>query len=250
MKIAYVTINNPYNYKSWSGLNYNIYRCLKNSGNQVECIGPLNRWLKLFYIPKRFILKLVGVKYDADRLIKLSNNYSSQVQKKILNKKYDLILTSDTNTVSFLKTNIPVVIWIDTSFQSWYNHYYSGINISKKTLIDGNINEQKAITKSKKIFVTSHWAKNEILKFYNCNRRKINVLPFGSNLDFNPMLSKIKKKKCNFKNKKCRIVSIGVDWDRKGFDRTIKICNLLRSKGLNTTLTLIGATKKKNYQSG
>ena len=54
MKIAYITIHNPFDYKSWSGLNFNIYKCLKQSGNNVECIGPLNQFLKLVYIPKRF----------------------------------------------------------------------------------------------------------------------------------------------------------------------------------------------------
>ncbi len=245
MKIAYITIHNPFDYKSWSGLNFNIYKCLKKSGNNVECIGPLNKLLKLVYIPKRFLFNLFKIKFDVDRQIVISKNYSTQVQNKIYKKKYDIILTSDTTTVSYLKTEIPIILWLDTSFHSWYEHYYSNLKVSKKTYIEGNVCEQKAIDKSKKILVTSLWAKKEILKYYKCSSKKIKVLPFGSNLDQNVTFSKIKKKKFNFSQKKIQIASIGVDWDRKGFDRTIKICNLIRSKGLDLNLKLIGAIKKK-----
>jgi glycosyltransferase involved in cell wall biosynthesis len=246
MKIAYITINNPFNYRSWSGLNYNIFKCLKYSGNNIDCIGPLNRSMKLIYIPKRYIFNLFKIKFDVDRQIVLSKEYSSQVQKKIFNKKYDLILTSDTTTVSYLKTETPIVLWLDTSFQSWYNHYYSNLKISKKSLREGNICEQNAINKSQRILVTSVWAKKEILKFYKCNPNKIKILPFGSNLEYNFSLSKILKTKFKSSKKVCEIVSIGVDWKRKGFDRTIKICKLLKSKGLNISLKLIGAKSSKN----
>ena len=164
MKIAYITINNPKNYRSWSGLNYNIYKCLKSAGHEVFCIGPLSRNLKIFYVLKRIIFGFVGIKFDADRTVKLSKYYSKQVENKISDRKYDLIVTSDTSTVSYLKTNIPIVMWLDTTFQSWYKHYFSNHNVSQQTLIEGNLCEQKALDNSSIVFVTSNWAKNEIFK--------------------------------------------------------------------------------------
>jgi len=244
MKIAYITINNPKNYTSWSGLNYNIYKCLKSAGHSVTCIGPLKKNLKIFFVIKRMIYGFIGIKFDADRSISLSKYYSSQVSKKILNKKYDLILTSDTNSIAYLNSNLPIVLWLDASFKSWYKHYFFDQLISKKTLKEGNLNEQKAFNKSSQIFVTSKWAKNQILKFYNCSQNKIKILPFGSNLELNPSLRKIL---INKKNRKiCKIISIGVDWERKGFDRTINICKKLKSKGLNLELRIVGPKISKN----
>ena len=242
MKIAYITINNPKNYRSWSGLNYNIYKCLKSAGHEVFCIGPLSRNLKIFYVLKRIIFGFVGIKFDADRTVKLSKYYSKQVENKISDRKYDLIVTSDTSTVSYLKTNIPIVMWLDTTFQSWYKHYFSNHNVSQQTLIEGNLCEQKALDNSSIVFVTSNWAKNEIFKFYECTKRKVNILPFGNNLELNPSLKKILNKKKN--EQKCKIISIGVDWDRKGFSRTISICDKIKKKGLNVELIIIGPEKK------
>ena len=170
MKIAYITIHNPFDYKSYIRLNFNIYKCLKQSGNNVECIGPLNQILKLVYIPKRFF-NLFRIKFDVDRQIAISKNYSTQVQNKIYKKNFDIILTSDTTTVSYLKTEIPIILWLDTSFYSWYQHYYSDLKVSKKTYAEGNICETKGTDKSK-ILVTSLWAKKEILKYYKCNPKK------------------------------------------------------------------------------
>ena len=245
MKIAYITINDPKDYKSWSGLNYSIYKSLKSAGNDVVCIGPLNQKIKIFYVIIRYIYSLFGIKFDADRSVILSKYYCAQVKKKINNQKFDLILTSDTTTVAYLDTNIPIVIWLDTMFQSWYSHYYSKKKISQKTYEEGNLCEQNAINKASNILLTSQWAKNEVFKFYKCKKNKINVLPFGSNLENSPTLGKITKKKYTIKDK-CKIISVGVDWERKGFVRTIGICNLIRKKGLNVELTIIGASTNKS----
>jgi len=245
MKIAYITINDPKDYKSWSGLNYSIYKSLKSAGNDVVCIGPLNRKIKIFYVVVRYIYNIFGIKFDADRSVLLSKYYCNQVKKKINNLKFDIILTSDTTTVSYLDTSIPIVLWLDTMFQSWYAHYYSKKKISHKTYRDGNLCEQNAIDKASNILLTSVWAKNEVLKFYKCKKNKIHILPFGSNLEISPSLDEIIKKK-NITKDTCKVISIGVDWERKGFARTINICNLVRKKGLDIRLTIIGACKSKS----
>tara|TARA_B100000427_G_C15514110_1_gene597480 strand:+ start:2367 stop:3539 length:1173 start_codon:yes stop_codon:yes gene_type:complete len=245
MKIAYITIRDPFNYSSWSGLNYNIYKCLKLQGHKITCIGPLKQDLKIFYVAKRIFLNLFGIKFDADRPINLSKNYSKQVEKKIKGKNFDLIITSDTNSVSFLDTKIPIIVWLDTTFKSWYNHYFSGKKIFKNSIFEGDYCEQRTIKKSSKIILTSKWAMNDLLKYYKCSKRKINILPFGSNLEVVPSFSKIKKK--NYKKNKCRLISIGVDWNRKGFDRTINICKNIISKGLDVELHIVGPYKAKKY---
>ena len=46
----------------------------------------LNQILKLVYIPKRFFFNLFRIKFDVDRQIVISKNYSTQVQNKIYKK--------------------------------------------------------------------------------------------------------------------------------------------------------------------
>lgn len=240
MKIAYVTILNPKDYLSWSGLNLNIYRCLKKN-NQIDCIGPLNRFPKLFYVIKRIIYSLFKVKFDADRVVTLSKYYSYLVKKKI-KKKYDLIVTSDTATVAFLKTEIPIIIWTDVMFSTYFKHYFSKKKIHPKTIKDGNEIDNLISNKASAIFLTSEWSKKDAIKKYNIPKNKIKILPFGSNIEMEPSLKKI----IFYKNqrKKCKIITIGVDWRRKGIDRTISICKLIKKK-IDIELTIVGSANSK-----
>ena len=124
IKIDFVTRLDPLNITHWSGLNFFIYKCLKDLGFEVHFIGPLSNKLRYIYILKKFFLSLFQIKFDIDRPINVSKNFSYQVQKKILNHKYNLLFTTDATVVSYLKTNIPIIIWHDMDFLTYFFHYF------------------------------------------------------------------------------------------------------------------------------
>ena len=56
----------------------------------------------------------------------------------------------------------------------------------------------------------------------------------------------MKEKKIKTIKKKClNLVSIGVDWERKGMDKTIRITKYLNNKGFKTRLKIIGGLNNK-----
>ena len=67
MKIAYLSIDDPKDYVSWSGLKLNIYKTLKYLKHEIEIVGPLKDQKRLPYIVKRELLKLFNFKYDSER---------------------------------------------------------------------------------------------------------------------------------------------------------------------------------------
>ena len=240
IKIAFVTRLDPLNIHQWSGLNFFIYKCLKKLGFEVHLIGPLNNKLRYIYILKKIILSLFQIKFDIDRPIKVSKNFSQQVQKKILNYKYNLIFTTDTTVVSYLKTKIPIIIWHDMDFLKKKK--------SLQNLHDGFVCEKNSYTKAKKIILTSYWAKNQAIKRYNTQKKKIEVLEFGANLLSIPKRRNI----INNINKKshaeiCNLISVGVDWERKGMDKAVQLVKIMNSKGLKTHLNIIGPKSPKNF---
>ena len=109
--------------------------------------------------------------------------------------------------------------------------------IHKKSFYEANNLEKLALTKASKIIVTSKWSKEETIKNYNICSKKIEIIPFGSNLD--QYKKKFKEKK---KDNKINLVSIGVDWNRKGMDKSIEITKILKNKGIDITLDIIGST--------
>jgi len=246
--ILYATRLDPNNIKSWSGTTFFILKCLK-SYFSVTSVGPLNNRIRIFYIFKRVFFSLFGIKFDIDRPILCAKDFSNQIQKKIKNINYDAIVTSEPYLISFLKTNKPIYVFTDLTFNTYYKHYFYNKKIHKDSLLDGNYCEQIALNKCKKIILTSHWAINHAVKSYYIKNAKFAYLPFGANLKFVPP----KKKLFNIiKNKKfdvCNFISIGVHWERKGMDRAVNLVNKINEKGQQAKLYIIGAKPINNNQN-
>ena len=246
--ILYATRLDPNNIKSWSGTTFFILKCLK-SYFSVTSVGPLNNRIRIFYIFKRVFFSLFGIKFDIDRPILCAKDFSNQIQKKIKSINYDAIVTSEPYLISFLKTNKPIYVFTDLTFNTYYKHYFYNKKIHKDSLLDGNYCEQIALNKCKKIILTSHWAINQAVKSYDIKKAKFAYLPFGANLKFVPP----KKKLFNIiKNKKfdvCNFISIGVHWERKGMDRAVNLVNKINEKGQQAKLYIIGAKPINNNQN-
>jgi glycosyltransferase involved in cell wall biosynthesis len=104
-----------------------------------------------------------------------------------------------------------------------------------------NINQ--GIAADKRVFenaahcmVASEWTKQSAIKDYHIPAEKITVAPLGANLDAIPALHEIKKEK----NKICRLLFIGVEWERKGGQIALDTFYMLQKNGTPVQLTIIG----------
>jgi glycosyltransferase involved in cell wall biosynthesis len=247
--ILYISRLDPHDLKSWSGLNYFILRCLKKKKFKITVIGKLSNRIRLFYIPKRYFFSKFNIKFSIDRPISVAKDFACQINKKIKNLKYDAIVTSDSNAISFLNTKKPIFLWTDLTFSSYYKHYFSNLKIHKDTLLHGNFCQKLALKNSYKIILTSKWAVNEAIKKYSISKKFFHVLPFGANLIYPPKKSFVIKNILNKKFDICKLITIGVDWNRKGIEKSINLAKLMNEKGQKTKLYIIGAKKLNNLRS-
>lgn len=240
MKIAYLSIDDPKDYISWSGLKLNMYKTLKKLNHEIKIVGPFKDEKRIPFILKRETLKLFKIKYDSERKDILSKLYANKINNFVNKNKIDLIFTSDTYLVSHIDTHIPIILWLDVTYKTYYEYYFKGEKLHRKSFLEANNLEKLALNRAKIIILTSQWSKEETLKNYKISSKKIKVIPFGSNLGELKILKKKKKYKKNYLN----LVSIGVDWNRKGMDKTIKIIKYLNDKGIDANLSIIGSTNK------
>lgn len=248
--ILYISRLNPYDLKSWSGLNYFILKCLQKQKFKITVIGPLSNRIRLLYVLKRFFFSKLNIKFSIDRPIAVAKDFAHQIQKKIKKIKYDAIVTSDSTVISFLKTKKPIFLWTDLTFSTYYKHYYNNLKIHPETLLHGNICQKEALKNSHKIILTSKWAAQEAAKNYLIKKNYFHILPFGANLIYSPKKSLVIKniKKKNFDI--CNLITVGVNWDRKGIEKSIDLANIMNKKGQKTRLYIIGAKKPYNLRFG
>lgn len=245
-KILYLTRLNPNDLKAWSGINYFIFKILKKHFDVIS-VGPLSNRVRYLFLLKRFFYSFFKIKFDIDRPILVAKDFAQQIEKKIKNIHYDAVVTSDTYLVSFLKTSKPIFIFTDMDFATYYNHYFSNLNISKKTLLDGNFCENLSLKKSRKIILTSDWAIRSCSRFYKIPKKKFIKLPFGANLLKLPIKKKLFKNIRIKSQKICNLISIGVHWERKGMDKAVELVTKMNEKGLSSKLFIVGAKVPNNY---
>jgi glycosyltransferase involved in cell wall biosynthesis len=243
--ILYLTRLNPKNIFSWSGSNYFLLKALSQN-YEVKIVGPLSNRVRFFFLFKRFFFSLFNIKYDIDRPILVAKDFAKQIEKKISENEYDFILATDTYLVSFLKTLKPIYIFTDCLFGTYYSHYFKEQSVHKQNYEEGNYCERLSIVRSKKIILTSYWALYDAVRKYKISKDRLVYLPFGANLKSIPkkkeILGNIKKKNMKI----CNLISIGVNWERKGMTKAIELVEKINEFGQPSKLYIVGAKPEKN----
>ncbi len=245
MKIGYITNSNARDKTSWSGLHNYISKSLEKHCGDVIYLSPIKTFLKK---PLNALSK--GVKiltnnshtFAGQHTLLLSKEYSLYIQRFIKNHNIDVIFAAAASTeLASLKTNIPIVYLSDATFKLVQDFYPELTNLFEFSKRQGNKIEELALHKSSLAVFSSDWAAQSAINDYKVNPEKILVLPFGANIDSVPTIDEIVTNKISGnKNNLCKLLFIGVNWERKGGDIALKVFELMKSKDINCHLTICG----------
>lgn len=242
MKISYVAVYDANNVNSWSGLGYHIAKSLENASNQVEYIHKLNSSWKYALKLKQFAFNTLGKEFLWEREPVVLKGYAATVKKQ-LNQKTDIIFSPGTLPVAYLDSKKPIVFYTDSIFAGLIDYYPSFSNLTRSTIHNGNAAEQEALNRCSMAIYSSTWAADIAVRHYKVNPAKIQVLPFGANIEskrsYTDIAAAVKSRPAN----KCVLLFLAVDWERKGGDKALKIAQLLNESGLETELHLVGIKK-------
>ncbi len=248
LNIAYITKENSRDKKEWSGTSSNIYNCLCKTGHNIERYGPFKSIFEKFLKVIELFYKLLDIKFDPSRNFLLSKIIAKKIQKKLKDKKFDLIVVHDCTIISFLNTTIPIIIWTDLTFELYQRSYFLNYKrFHKNSLKSGHYLEKLSLNKAIKVIYSTKYAQDSAIKKYKINKIKTKVIPFGS--DILPISKKLflNAQKKNKQNNNIKFISVGVDWDRKNMDKSIDVVKELNKKGINSSLTIVGSQPPKIF---
>jgi glycosyltransferase involved in cell wall biosynthesis len=216
-------------------------RCLKTQSIEVVPLGPLrtqSKWLGrlkgLYY--QRFI----GGSYDFQREARVAYGYASQLHSKLRDSKYEVVFSPGTIPISRLNCSQPIVIWADATFACYISHYGLDKKMSGATIRSGHLSEREAFERCALLIFSSQWAAESAIRHYGVNADKVKVVPFGANL-LEPPSQQRALDSIDFRARDCcHLISIGVDWLRKGMPKAIELATILNSRGIRTTLDIVG----------
>ena len=249
MKIAILSRADLEDRTYWSGTAESVFSKLKQSGKfKIIKIDKLNNTLRKIFALKREYLKYIKkIKFDESYNEHVSKNFANQIELKL--EKYrniDFLLTFDSSLVAHLKTDIPIVLWTDMLYSDYYRHYYNKKKIDKNTIKSIKSIEKKAINNCKKIILASDWAVLKAKQKYKKLKDKFYLLHYGPNFKRDVKLNKIQKLISKRSRKSLNLITLSVDWKRKGLSKIIKLNNLINKKVIKSKLQIIGIKKKNN----
>ncbi|MDQ6901827.1 MAG: glycosyltransferase family 4 protein [Bacteroidota bacterium] len=241
-EIAYYSINDPLDKRSWSGATYYVGQTLSRHVGNVHFLGPVKiPWLldKTF----RGLQKLSRFFFKTEWIPKyslLKNKYAAKIlKKKMKGRHYDFLIgPAAASELGCLNTNIPVVYFGDATYKIYSENYkkeFKSQNAFSKW--EGEHLEKCALKKSSLIIFTSQWAKNSAINDYNVPAEKIEVIQMGANIDEVPKKGIIFNKE---KNETLTLLFLSVDWDRKGGAIAFETLEELYNKGIDVKLQICG----------
>ncbi|MBS6007243.1 MAG: glycosyltransferase family 4 protein [Clostridium baratii] len=237
MNILFVS-NGPVNINNWSGSVFHLYNSVINERDIVDKCELKDK--KLFKIPTK-LYNLVSKNQNVFCRSKIAmKDYAKQITKILNKKNYDLIVSIGSIPVSMLKTNIPIIIITDGTFNAIKDYYPEYGKYSKRALKNSEKFENMALKKANTLIFASEWARDSAVNDYKISPNKTIVCPFGANFESNLSLEDINKIIDNKINKKTKLLFVGIDWVRKGGDKTLEILRYLKHKENDVELHIVG----------
>ncbi len=241
--IAYVTIYDSSDINAWSGTGYNMSKMLEDAGYNVVRVGSLKTKVPFYLkLKQKIYSKLFSKKYSNERVPAVLKSYAKEVEEALALIDYDVIFSPGSLPVTYIDEKKPIVFWTDATFASMIDFYPGFTNLSNEAILNGKEEDQLILSKCSLAIYASEWAKNSAIENYNVNPNKIKVIPFGANIKCDRTLDDVVS---NAKSKSldmCKLLFVGVEWERKGGDIAVKVAEELNRQGLTTELHIVGCT--------
>jgi glycosyltransferase involved in cell wall biosynthesis len=241
VRLAYITTYDPRDRRNWSGLGYAIMRALVDQKITVDPLGPLQTKCKMIgRLKGAFYRKLFGSGFEYERGSVPTCGFAREINVKLYDNNYDVVLSTGSIPVSRLQCRQPIVIWADSTFASYIRHYGLVRTLSRETIRAGHVTERHAYGRSSLLIFASEWAAKSAIADYGVDAAEVKVVPFGANFENPPNRQAVFESIYVRPPDRCQLITIGVDWNRKGVPRTIELSNILNNRGIPTTLSIVG----------
>ncbi len=249
-KIAYYTINDPLDKRSWSGITYYLGQTLQQRVGDVDFLGPVPiPWVldKACRALQKTSRALFGSEWIPKYSL-LKNMYAAwYLGRKMKGHHYDFVMApSAAPELAYLNTKVPIVYFGDATYKIYSETYAKEFaNLGAISRWEGNHLENKSLHKSRFVILTSNWAANSAINDYQVPAADVEMLLLGANIEQAPERSVIYQKQ---QNPTLTLLFLAVDWDRKGGKLAYDALLALHQQGIEAKLIVCGCVPPPQYQ--
>ena len=239
--IGYVTVDDPHDRRTWSGINSFLLRALEEKAERVVTFGPLRPQPILFFC-KAFnylSLRLLGKRFHYRDSFPMARGYARLLRKKIAQTPVDLIVApAGLATTALLKTDVPIVYINDRSIAGALDYHKVLSELFAFSRDQSLALERKALENAAVTIYSSQWAADAACASSPSVKDRIHVVPMGANLLDAPPAPEPR----TFPSSKLKLLFLGVYWEEKGGPIAYQALQELKRRGVNAELVVCGCT--------
>jgi glycosyltransferase involved in cell wall biosynthesis len=251
MKIALLTMRRDpqdrQSWRSWSGIVYYTAQALQKHCGEVSYCSPALPCRKEELIARviqkssRILLK----KTYTPRTF-LAKRYAKAGARWLAGQSFDLIVAPDgVLDIAFLETDIPIVLIAGgATYGLLLDYYPSYSNLLQRSIDEIQALQALALKKASAVIYSSTWGARSAIEGYGADPKKIHVVPMGANLDEVPPREVALARK---PSGHCRLLFLGVEWERKGGDIAFETLLKLEELGIAAELIVCGCTPPQGF---
>ncbi len=237
LRIGYLSSQNFLDKNAWSGSLYYMHQALCARNLQVINLGNPQKPSRLQKLLNRVWKRNNSSKMGSPDYIAEYRKFADQLQKQLLKTPCDVIFAPVASAeLTFLETKIPIIYLSDATFKL-YNDYYQ-LNLDQQEAEWAAKQESIALSKASRIVYPSEWVADSAIYDYQVEKAKVEIIPFGANLDTSPLSEAVLSKE---QNSPCRLLFVGKDWHRKGGEIAFQTLISLHKMGIDAELVVVGS---------
>jgi glycosyltransferase involved in cell wall biosynthesis len=247
LQIAFLVTEDPRDKRNYSGSLYYMGKALENHCGDVTYLE------RIISIEKRYIARLMQeaskrvLKKNIahDRLLFVAKKHAKIAAQRLAGQHFDVIVAPNgTPETAFLQTDIPIFLALDVTFALQRDYYPLYSHLLKFSAREAELVERKAYANAAELLFSSPWAARSAIEDYGIAPEKVHAIFFGANLDHIPSRADVLAKKplrC------CRLLFMGVGWERKGGDIALEALCKLEAMGIDAELIVCGSVPPTGY---
>lgn len=235
---AFVTSYDAEDPLAWSGTPFHMGRALGREFEAVDYIGRLSREHRRNPFGRLLALLTAEHKrYRSDRIPRDLKRYAREIEGR-LESRHEVVISPSTLPIAYLDCAQPIVTWVDATFAAMVNFYPDFAGLDPRQIENANRTEQRALERTALAVYSSEWAARSAIETYGLSETKVRVIPFGANLESGMPRDEVTS--VIDSRVDCKLLFLGVDWDRKGGPLALSITEDLRRRGVAAQLDVVG----------
>lgn len=244
LTLAYVTVNDPRDRRSWSGTDHYLLRALQQRVARVEIIGPLRPQPELFLCRaiNQVLLRTTGKRYNYRDSVVMARAYARMIGPRL--RDADLVVApAGLATTALLRTKAPIIHVNDRCIAGAIGYHRILSDLADFSLRESLALERQTLANAALTVYSSHWAADAARTAIPEAANKVRVIPFGANLEEAPSPPALRA----FPPKRLKLLMLGVNWEEKGGPIAYGTLLELKRRGRSAQLVVCGCSPPPEY---